>query len=57
MSLDYLVIGAQSSPARVYFTYGQEIEAVKQRQETVPDCRTQIIKEADFVSAVTARGG
>lgn len=56
MSLDYLVIGAQSSPAWVYSTYGRKIEAVKQRKETVPDCRTQIIKEADFVSAITARG-
>ncbi|WP_024333084.1 hypothetical protein [Desulfotignum balticum] len=56
ISLDYLVIGAQSSPAWVYSTYGRKIEAVKQRKETVPDCQTQIVKEADFVSAVTARG-
>ncbi|MCF8090350.1 MAG: hypothetical protein K9L23_20085, partial [Desulfotignum sp.] len=35
ISLDYPVIGAQSSPAWVYSTYGRKIEAVKQRKETV----------------------
>jgi hypothetical protein len=56
IKLDYLVIGAQASPAWVYSTYGRKIEAVMHRKKTVPDCRTQIVKEADFVTAVSAKG-
>jgi hypothetical protein len=56
VDLDYLVIGAQASPAWIYSTYGRKIEAVMQRKENLPHCRTQIIKEYDFLGAVSNRG-
>lgn len=56
-TLDYLVIGAQASPAWVYSTYGRKIEKVINRQRENPRCPTMIINEYDFVSAVTAKRG
>lgn len=56
IELDYLVIGAQASPAWIYSTYGRKIEAVMQRKEKKPHCQTQIIREYDFLSAVSEKG-
>ncbi len=52
IDLDYLIIGAQSSPAWIYSTYGRKIEAVMQRKTNTPKCNTQIISEIDFINAM-----
>lgn len=57
MTLDYLVIGAQASPAWIYSTYGRKIETVMQRKQTDRNFRTQIISEYDFISTVKIIGG
>ncbi len=57
MDLDFLIIGAQSSPAWIYSTYGRKIESVMQRKKMNTDCQTQIIKEYDFIQAVKKMGG
>jgi len=49
-NLDYLVIGAQASPAWVYSTYGRKIESVINRQKQ--SSKTIIINEYDFIKAV-----
>jgi len=54
LSLDYLVIGAKSSPAWIYSTYGRKIEGVMRNKTNNPDCNTLIINEADFIKAVKA---
>lgn len=56
VDLDYLVIGAQSSPAWLYSTYGKKIETVINRKEKNPDCTTLIISEHDFVQAAKSEG-
>jgi hypothetical protein len=53
-TLDYLVIGAKSSPAWIYSTYGRKIEGVMKRKYNSPDCNTQIISEEDFLRAMTS---
>ncbi len=53
-ALDYLVIGAKSSPAWIYSTYGRKIEGVMKRKTKVTGCNTQIIGEVDFMQAVHA---
>ena len=45
--LDYLVIGAQSSPAWAYSTYGRKIEAVIDNRKK--GCKTIILHEDDFI--------
>jgi NAD-dependent DNA ligase len=54
--LDYLVIGAQSSPAWVYSTYGRKIEAVRYRIDTDKKCQTHIVGEYDFIKAAIKAG-
>ena len=56
-TLDYLVIGAQASPAWIYSTYGRKIETVMQRKQTDRNSRTQIISEYDFISTIKTIGG
>lgn len=53
-NLDYLVIGAQSSPMWVYHTYGRKIEKVKERIDKFGD-ETVFIHEEDFVDQANAR--
>lgn len=47
-SLDYLVIGAQSSPCWAYSTYGRKIEKVIENRKK--GVTTNILHENDFVS-------
>jgi hypothetical protein len=54
-ALDYLVVGAQSSPAWVYSTYGRKIETVMNQKENAK-ARAQIISENDFVNAAKKAG-
>ena len=56
-NLDYLIIGAQSSPAWVYSTYGRKIETVMERNKQEKKFNCKIIKEYDFVCAVKNVGG
>jgi len=55
--LDYLVIGAQASPAWVYSTYGRKIESVMQKKKNDESCGTQIVNEYDLVCAIKKTGG
>ncbi|MCF8078625.1 MAG: hypothetical protein K9K88_05010 [Desulfobacterales bacterium] len=48
-NLDYLVIGAQSSPAWAYSTYGRKIEAVLENRKA--GSNTDLLHEDDFVTA------
>lgn len=53
--LDYLVIGAQSSPAWAYSTYGRKIESAMQKNKKTKFIH--IIQEKDFVRAALDEGG
>ena len=53
--LNYLVIGAQSSPAWIYSTYGRKIETVIQKNQSKNNIH--IIQEKDFVAAAIKKGG
>jgi hypothetical protein len=53
IDLDYLVIGAQSSPAWVYSTYGRKIELVMNRKRHGLNCPTKIVTELNFIEALT----
>lgn len=55
-NLDYLVIGAQSSPCWVYHTYGRKIEKVKERIDKFGD-KTVFIHEEVFVDQIGAKLG
>lgn len=55
VGLDYLVIGAQASPAWVYSTYGRKIETVMQRKNEKNN--VCIVQEYDFISAARKVGG
>ncbi|WDP91741.1 MAG: hypothetical protein HUN04_19330 [Desulfobacter sp.] len=55
--LDYLIIGAQASPAWVYSTYGRKIETVMHRKKHDERCQTKIVRELDFITAVKNIGG
>lgn len=54
-NLDYLVIGAQSSPAWIYSTYGRKIETAMQKNKFKN--QVNIIQEKDFIKAATKKGG
>lgn len=51
LKLDYLVIGAQSSPAWIYSTYGRKIETVLNNREA-NKCHTDLIYENDFLEQI-----
>jgi len=53
--LDYLVIGAQSSPAWIYSTYGRKIEKFMQKNKIKN--QVYLIQEKDFIEAATKAGG
>ena len=53
VQLDYLVIGAQSSPCWAYSTYGRKIEAVIANREK--GAETLILHEDDFIGQATPR--
>lgn len=55
-NLDYLILGAQSSPAWVYSTYGRKIETVINRKDKNKDCPTLIVSEHDFIQAAKKAG-
>jgi hypothetical protein len=52
-NVDYLVIGAQSSPAWAYSTYGRKIEKVIERREKGQEIT--ILHEDDFISQASSR--
>jgi len=51
-NLDYLIIGAQASPAWIYSTYGRKIEKVINKNKKGESI--SIIQEVDFIKAVEA---
>ena len=51
LKLDYLVIGAQSSPAWIYSTYGRKIETVLNNKKD-NRCETVLIYEDDFLAQI-----
>lgn len=53
--LDYLIIGAQSSPAWAYSTYGRKIETAMERNKK--NKSTFLIQEKDFIKAAIQKGG
>lgn len=52
--LDYLVVGAQSSPCWAYSTYGRKIEAVIENREK-RGAETVILHEDDFIEQATPK--
>ena len=53
--LDYLIIGAQSSPAWIYSTYGRKIEKAMENNKTKKSIF--LIQEEDFVLSAMQVGG
>ena len=53
--LNYLIIGAQSSPAWAYSTYGRKIETVMEKNKEKKS--VVLIQEEDFINAAIQVGG
>jgi len=51
LKLDYLIIGAQSSPSWIYSTYGRKIETVINNRKA-NKCNTTLIYENDFLKQI-----